>query len=76
VGSPRPTANSAGNLTALDIGFRAVNGAHPWNGRIDEAALFNRSLSPEEVAGQFQYGLQSARVHTLALPPEALAVVG
>jgi hypothetical protein len=48
-----------------DIG-RQANGSYPFQGGIDEIALYTRALSPAEVAGHYQ-----ASLATLAPPDEA-----
>jgi len=58
VGSGTNT-NDVGNNTAIDIGYRASTGQHPWNGTIDDVKIYNRTLSTAEI--WTEYKLESTR---------------
>jgi hypothetical protein len=63
--------NSIGTNTAVDIGFRSVNGMHPWHGLIDEVAVFNRALTASEIQQMYNNGLASNGYCEVATPVDS-----
>ncbi|MDO8461285.1 MAG: LamG-like jellyroll fold domain-containing protein, partial [Deltaproteobacteria bacterium] len=51
-GSGRVDA-AVGDTTDLNIGYRASTGNHPFEGLIDEIAIYNKSLSPAELQNNY-----------------------
>ena len=62
--------NEAGNSSsivssALDIGYRTSNGAHPFNGHIDEVTIWDKALSQEELQSIMFNGLDPSEQENL-----------
>jgi len=64
------TATPASGGTELGIGYHGTD--DPWEGLIDEAIIFNRSLSQAQINALYQDGTARRHMTTLASPELAL----